>query len=77
MHEWSRIPCQIDGVRRADDWIILHNGQPVGRVMLDRFPYNEAQPWVWHKQIGRGVNGREDSLEEALEALRRAVKTGL
>lgn len=64
----------INGERQSDDWIVLRRGVPVGRVLLDRFPRNGAKPCSWHKQIGKGVNGREDSLEEALKAIRNAIE---
>ncbi len=64
----------IAGEHQSDDWVVLRRGVPVGRVLLDRFPRNGAKPWSWHKHTVPGRNGREDSIEAALEALRNAIE---
>lgn len=73
MSEWVRIKTRFEGRPVENDWHVYRDGYPVGRVSMEKFPYNDAKPWCWFKQIGLGVHGRENSLPEALEALRKAV----
>ena len=73
MHEWSRKLCVIAGETRPNDWSVLHHGKIVGRVKKEHDPFNDAKPWCWSKTVGTGANGRVDSLEEALQAVRAKV----
>ena len=70
---WTRKRTVIAGDVLEDDWIIMRNGEDVGRISLDEFPYNGAQHWQWASWVHPATHGRVDTLEEAQDAVRRAV----
>jgi hypothetical protein len=73
MYEWSRKRTWIGGEPIKNDWIVMRLGEEVGRVRLDRGGDRNSQPWQWHKTTVPGENGKADSLDQALEAVREAV----
>lgn len=58
---------------REDDWLVLRDGQPVGRVRLTEFRNPTRTVWAWFKQTIPGRQGEAETLADALEAVRAAV----
>lgn len=70
---WTRKATVIGGEVLSDDWTVRLDGQDVGRVRLDPHPYNDAAKWMWASWKLPASQGRADTMEEALEAVRGAV----
>lgn len=70
---WTRKLTVIGGQTREDDWIVLRHRQIVGRLHpAPSMPH--VQPWQWFVFTYPGANGRCDTMDEALEAIRQAVR---
>lgn len=70
---WARRRTWIGGRSHDDDWIVLRNGLPVGRVMLQQLQNPQRRVWCWFKQVGYGRQAQAQTLDAALNALRAAV----
>lgn len=67
----TRRPCVIGGQTREDDWEILWDGVPVGRIMRRTGNPIGTDPWSWHVQAGppmHGLNGTAESFDAARAA---------
>lgn len=71
---WTRKVTVIGGKAWPDDWIILRQGQKVGRAHLGPMVHS-AQLWYWSTQLYPSDSGRAECLEEALTAIRAAIRT--
>lgn len=66
---WTRRLTVINGKTEPDDWEILRNGIPVGRVYDVRISTGGGR-WVWAVQVGRVGMGHAETFDAALEAVR-------
>lgn len=73
---WTRKRTRIAGRILQDDWIVHRDGLPVGRVRLDYRENPGRNVWLWFKQTVPGTHGEADTLDEALEAVRKAILSG-
>lgn len=58
---------------KADDWLVLRDGQTVGRVHLTTLTNPTREVWMWFKQTIPGRQGEAETLAGALEAVRVAI----
>lgn len=71
---WTHRPTHIGGQSRDGDFTILRRGQEVGRV-CPSVAIAGTPPYSWMTWTYPAANGRADSLEDALERLRAAIRT--
>jgi hypothetical protein len=69
---WTRKLAVIGGTTDPDDWSILWDGKPVGRVFYDPRSSMSDEDWCWGVN-GHAIHGRTCTMEEALARLRYAV----
>jgi hypothetical protein len=71
---WTRRLTVIGGQTDPDDWIVRRDGRDVGRVIRGRNHPAET-PWSWCSWPAKGWSrhGYVTTMDEALEAVRRAV----
>lgn len=69
---WTRRPTAIDGEIIPDDWVVLCNGNEVGRVY---YAVNQPPPrsWAWGSWAATCRSGGAESLDDALDRVREAV----
>lgn len=70
---WTRKRTVIGGQTKDGDWTILRHKQPVGRLLPSPV-IQGVQPWQWSTLTYPGAHGRADTMEQALEALRTAIR---
>ena len=70
---WTRKLTVIGGQTEEDDWIILRNGQEVGRVHRAT-PIVGLQKMEWVTWTAPWDKGRADTLDQAIEAVRTAIR---
>jgi len=70
---WTRKRTVIGGQSNEGDWLVLRHQQTVGRLHPAP-PIPGVQPWVWSTFTYPCANGRCDTMSEALEAIREAVR---
>jgi hypothetical protein len=58
---------------RENDWLVLRDGKPVGRVYLTILNNPRREVWMWFKQTIPGRKGEAETMQGALEAVRAAV----
>jgi len=58
---------------RENDWLVLRDGKPVGRVHLTMLNNPTREVWAWFKQTHPGRKGEAETLAGALEAVRAAI----
>lgn len=67
MPRWTKLQNWTD---RPNDWTIRRDGKPVGRVYDNGFD-GGAGRWVWAVQSGECGMGFSQTLDEALEEVRK------
>ena len=69
---WTRKRTIIGGEACKDDWQVLYAGKPVARAYLGWRSNPTRQVWHWAVNASTltGSQGMQDTLEEALEAIR-------
>jgi hypothetical protein len=72
---WTRRKTVIAGQTYQDDWTVLYRRIAVGRVLKTTLMNPRRDLWTWHSWMYPAQNGQADTLDEALEACRRAVLT--
>lgn len=72
---WTRRRTKIGSRMHPDDWTILRDGEPVGRVFLEWRTNPLRQEWKWCKHVGFTVpnHGWTSDLSLGCEAVRQAV----
>lgn len=72
---WTRRRTVIGGQVCPDDWTVRLDGRDVGRVLLG-YGSRGGREWIWASWGRTPENGRVETLEEALECVRRSVMRG-
>ncbi|GAB1361805.1 hypothetical protein MASR1M32_10410 [Rhodobacter sp.] len=70
---WIKKRTVIGGQSRDDDWIVMRGQQAVGRVHPSP-PMPGIQPLEWASWTHPCDRGRANSLEDALDQLREAIR---
>ncbi len=70
---WTRKLTQIGGLTVVGDYLIYRDSQNVGRIILTADVGGEKF-WNWSTLVHPSESGRADSIGEAQEALRHAVR---
>ena len=70
---WTRKLTVIAGQTQEGDYTVFRTGQAVGRILPTPF-IAHSQGWEWATLTLPSHNGRADTLQEALDALRAAVR---
>lgn len=70
---WTRRPTLIGGQTAPDDFTVLRRDQPVGRVTR-AVAIPGATPFAWMTWTYPADNGRAQTLDEALDQLRCAIR---
>lgn len=71
--KWTHRPTWPDDpASHGTDRLVLRDGEQFGRVMQEPFGAREGQ-WAWSRTVTTlpGHNGHAETLEDALDALRR------
>lgn len=70
---WTHKLTVIGGQTQEGDYTVLRAGQAVGRILPTPF-IAHSQGWEWATLTLPSDNGRADSQQDALDALRAAVR---
>lgn len=70
---WTRRPTLIGGQTAPDDVTVLRHDQAVGRVTRS-VAIQGAAPYAWMTWTYPADNGRAQSLDDALDQLRAAIR---
>lgn len=70
---WTRRPTLIGGQTAPDDVTVLRHAQAVGRVTRS-VAIRGAAPYAWMTWTYPADSGRAQSLDEALDQLRAAIR---
>jgi hypothetical protein len=70
---WTRRLTVIGGRTEPEDFVILRNGQKVGRV--HRAPATGVQAFAWYTWSYPATRGYADTLEDGLHIVREAIRS--
>lgn len=71
---WSRRQTTIGGIPHDNDWLVYRHKQSVGRVLMS-VQVPDVPAYSWNTLTNPAMNGRAETLEEALSELREAIRS--